>query len=119
MSKSEKYIQDEIRLELSKHGLVFRTNAGSAWGGKYASIPNLGSVILNPQKIELLPKGFSDLLFVVTDGRVAFIECKDDKGTLRPEQEKFLKLMQSYGHKAGVARSADDALKIIGRNSEK
>lgn len=114
MSKSEHRVQDEIRLELSKHGLVFRTNAGSAWGGKYANVPGMGNVILNPQKIELLPKGFSDLLFVGTDGRVAFIECKDDKGTLRPEQEKFLKLMQSYGHRAGIARSVEDALKIIG-----
>jgi hypothetical protein len=114
LSKSEHLIQDEIRLELSKHGLVFRTNAGSAWGGKYTNIPNLGNVVLNPRKIELLPKGFSDLLFVGTDGRVAFIECKDDKGTLRPEQNKFLKLMQSYGHRAGVARSVEDALKIIG-----
>ena len=114
MGKSEHYRQDEIRLELSKYGLVFRTNAGSAWGGKYTNIPNLGNVVLNPRRIELLPKGFSDLLFVGTDGRVAFIECKDDEGTLRPEQEKFLKLMQSYGHRASVARSVEDALKIIG-----
>jgi hypothetical protein len=114
MSKSEHYTQDLIRLELSKHGLVFRTNAGSAWGGKYTNIPNLGNVVINPRKIELLPKGFSDLLFVGTDGRVAFIECKDDKGTLRPEQEKFIKLMQSYGHRAGVARNVREALLIIG-----
>lgn len=113
LKHSEKYIQDEIRLELSKYGLVFRTNAGSAWGGKYTNIPNIGNVVINPRKIELLPKGFSDLLFVGTDGRVAFIECKDDKGTLRPEQEKFIKLMQSYGHRAGVARSVEDAIKII------
>ena len=114
MSKSEHLIQQEIRLVLSQYGLVFRTNAGSAWGGKYVNIHSMGNVILNPKKIELLPQGFSDLLFVGTDGRVAFIECKDDKGTLRPEQEKFLRLMQSYGHRAGVARSVEDALKIIG-----
>lgn len=118
MSKSEHYIQDEIRLALSQFGLVFRTNAGSAWGGKYTNIPNLGNVVLNPRRIELLPKGFSDLLFVGTDGRVAFIECKDDEGTLRPEQDKFLSLMQSYNHRAGVARSAEDALKIIGVNKQ-
>lgn len=114
----EHTIQDLIRLELSKHGLVFRTNAGSAWGGKYANVPHFGNVILNPQKIELLPKGFSDLLFVGTDGRVAFVECKDSKGKLRPEQERFLKLMQSYGHRAGVARSVEDALNIIKGESE-
>lgn len=112
----EHNIQDLIRIELSKYGLVFRTNAGSAWGGKYINIQPYGNVVINPRKIELLPKGFSDLLFVGTDGRVAFIECKDNKGQLRPEQERFLKLMQSYGHRAGVARSVDDALKIIGGN---
>lgn len=107
-------IQDLIRLELSKHGLVFRTNAGSAWGGKYVNVPTYGNIVINPRKIELLPKGFSDLLFVGADGKVAFIECKDNKGKLRPEQEKFLKIVQSYGHRAGVARSPADALKIIG-----
>lgn len=114
----EHKIQDLIRLELSKHGLVFRTNAGSAWGGKYTNIPGLGNVILNPQKIDLLPKGFSDLLFIGPDGTVAFIECKDDKGRLRTEQEKFIDIMRSYGHKAGVARSVEDALKIIGEKHE-
>ena len=114
----EHTIQDLIRVELSKYGLVFRTNAGSAWGGKCVNVPIYGRIIMNPQKIDLLPKGFSDLLFVGSDGRVAFIECKDDKGTLRPEQERFLKVMQSYGHRAGVARSVEDALKIIGVNNE-
>lgn len=109
MTHSEHYIQDMIRLELSKYGLVFRTNAGSAWGGKLVD-----GVVINPRKIELLPKGFSDLLFVGTDGRVAFIECKDAKGKLRPEQERFLKLMQKCGHRSGVARSVADALEIIG-----
>lgn len=114
MSKSEHLRQDEIRIALSKYGLVFRTNAGSAWGGKYINVPFYGNIIIEPRKIDLLPKGFSDLLFVGNDGRVAFIECKDDEGKLRPEQERFLNLMQSYGHRAGVARSVEDALKIIG-----
>ena len=109
----EHTIQDRIRLELSKHGLVFRTNAGSAWGGKCVNVPTYGRIILNPQKIDLLPKGFSDLLFVGPNGKIAFIECKDSKGTLRPEQENFLNLMKSYGYRAGVARSVEDALKII------
>jgi hypothetical protein len=113
LNQSEKTIQDSIRLELSKYGLVFRTNAGSAWGGKLANIQPYGNVVINPRKIELLPKGFSDLLFIGTDGTVAFIECKDDKGKLRPEQERFIATVKSYGHKAGVARSSEEALKII------
>lgn len=119
MVLSENTIQDMICLELSKYGLVFRTNAGSAWGGKLTNISGIGNVIINPQKIKLLPKGFSDLLFVGTDGTVAFIECKDKNGKLRPEQEKFIKIMRSYGHKAGVARSVDDAVEIIKGESKK
>ena len=92
---------------------MFRTNAGSAWGGKYVNVPTYGNIVINPRKIELLPKGFSDLLFVGTDGRVAFIECKGDKGKLRPEQERFLEKQRSYGHRAGVDRSPEEALKII------
>jgi hypothetical protein len=52
------------------------------------------------------------------DKNVSFIECKDDKGKLRPEQERFLRLMQSYGHRAGVARSVEDALAIIGVDTD-
>jgi hypothetical protein len=64
--------------------------------------------------IALCPKGTSDVLFIGPNGTVAFIEIKDDKGRVREEQERFIKLMKAYGHKAGVARSVEDALKIIG-----
>lgn len=114
-TKSERQIQDEIRLEVSKQcpGIILRTNAGQAWAGERVwSNEFNGYVIVNPRPVKLLVKGFSDLLYLGPDG-TAFIECKDDKGRPREEQIKFINLMRTYGYKAGIARSVEDALQII------
>lgn len=68
-------------------------------------------VLINLRAVQGCPPGTADLLFVGKD--VAFIECKDDKGKPLAEQEKFIKIMRSYGHKAGIARSVEDAMEII------
>jgi hypothetical protein len=65
----------------------------------------------------LCPTGTPDLLFIGENGVVAFIEVKDDKGKTRKEQSDFISLVKSYGYRAGVARSVDDALNIIGVSS--
>ena len=114
--KSESRIQNEIRLALSPHGIVLRLNSGKFWQGKRVWSNEFQQyVLIDLRSVQGCPPGTSDLLFI-GDDNVAFIECKDDKGKLRPEQERFLKLMQSYGHRAGTARSVEDALKIIGGN---
>jgi hypothetical protein len=114
MSKSEHRVQDEIRLALSEYGIVLRLNSGKFWQGKRVWSNEFQQyVLIDLRPVQGCPPGTSDLLFIGNDN-TSFIECKDDKGKLRPEQEKFLKLMQSYGHRAGVARSPEDALKIVG-----
>lgn len=114
MSKSEHLIQDEIRLELSKQGIVLRLNSGKFWQGKSVWSNEFNQyVLINLRPIQGCPEGTSDLLFLGENNNVAFIECKDDKGTLRKEQEKFINIMHRYGIKAGVARSVEDALKIV------
>lgn len=120
MSKSEHLIQDEIRLALSQYGVVLRLNSGKFWqGDRVWSNEFKQDVLINLRPVQGLPKGTSDLLFLGENNNVAFIECKDNKGTAREKQEKFINIMHQYGVKAGVARSVADALKIIGRNSEK
>ena len=115
MNKREATIQNEIRLALSQHGIVLRLNSGKAYGGERVWDNRRCAYILTHLKtIALCPKGTSDLMFIGTNGKVAWIECKDAKGKLRPEQEQFLKLMREYGYAAGVARSPEDALRIIG-----
>lgn len=126
MSKSEHRIQDEIRLAVCSETpyLCFRCNAGSAWGGTFCTvledvktdrgfIPKGSKILINPRKIALMPEGFSDLLCFGPDGATAFIEVKDDTGKTREAQERFLALMKSMGFQTGVARSAEDAIKII------
>lgn len=115
MSKSEHRIQDEIRIALSRHGIVLRLNSGKAYGGNRVWDNRRNQYILtNIRPIALCGKGTPDLLFIGENGKVAFIECKDEKGRIRAEQTQFIEVVQKYGYRAGVARSADDALKIIG-----
>lgn len=101
--KSEHEIQNEIRLALSNNDcLVFRTNVGKVQmkDGRWFDTG--------------LPAGFTDLMGVrLSDGKAFFIEVKNEKGKVRPAQERFIKKMMEHGLIAGVARSKEDALNII------
>ncbi len=112
MSKSEHRIQDEIRLALSEYGIVLRLNSGKFWQGKRVWSNEFNQYVLtNLRPVQGCPPGTSDLLFIGSD--IAFIECKDGKGKARTDQEKFINIIHSYGHKAGIARSVEEAKKII------
>ena len=99
---SEHELQNKIRLALSPYAVVFRINVGSGftYDGRYLSTG--------------VPKGYSDLSgFRKGDGKAFFIEVKTPKGRVSKEQKKFLKTMNEYGAITGVARSVDDAIKIL------
>jgi len=95
-------IQNAIRIALSKYGVVIRQNTGNF-------------ELKDGRRIMCGVKGLSDLLFI-GKGYVAFIEVKNATGKVSPEQQSFIKKMQSLGHKAGICRSVDDALKLIGES---
>ena len=115
MSKSEHIIQDEIRLALSQHGIVLRLNSGKFWQGKRVWSNEFNQFILiTLRPVQGCPEGTPDLLFLGENNNIAFIECKDHKGKTREKQEKFIEIMHQYGIKAGIARSVEDALEIIG-----
>lgn len=98
----EKDVQNEIRLALSPYAVVFRANVGyfNTYDGRVVATG--------------LPKGFSDLFGVrKSDGRAFFIEVKNETGRLRPEQKNFLEVMEKVGAIIGVARSGEEAVKII------
>lgn len=42
------------------------------------------------------------------------VECKTNKGRATEEQESFLHMLEQRGALAGIARSVDDAKRIIG-----
>lgn len=114
-NEPESLIQSRIRLALAPHALMFRTNAGEFWQGQRVFSREFNQpVLINLKKVEGLPKGFSDLCGCRrSDGRFVAIECKTATGRVRPEQEQFIAAMQEAHALAGVARSPDDAIKII------
>ncbi|MCQ6344026.1 VRR-NUC domain-containing protein [Bacillus cereus] len=61
-----------------------------------------------------LPKGFSDLFgFRKSDGKMFFLEVKNEKGRLRANQKHFIEMMRKNGAIAGVARSAEEAIELV------
>ena len=99
---TESLIQNQIRVGLSKAGhVVFRANVGKV-------------KMQNGRWFETgVPKGFPDLFGFRPDGRIFFIEVKNETGKLRPEQKIFIEQMKKRGALAGVARSVEDAMEII------
>lgn len=119
MSKSEHRVQDEIRLALSEHGIILRLNSGKFWQGKRVWSNEYNQyVLIDLRPVQGCPEGTSDLLFLGENNNVAFIECKDHKGKAREKQEKFIDIMHGFNIKADVARSVEDALRIIGVTNE-
>lgn len=110
---TEHELQNRIRVALSEHGLVFRTNAGKYWQGKRVYSREFRETVLTEiQAVEGLPEGFPDLLFLDARG-AALIEVKAENGRVREKQQKFINLVQSYGLRAGVARNVEDAIRIV------
>lgn len=98
----EKDIQNAIRLGVNDLAVTFRANVGKLYTDD-------GRMIATG-----LPKGFPDLFgYRKSDGKIIFIEVKTAKGRLSESQEKFLQTVQKDGCIAGVARSVEDARRII------
>lgn len=97
---TETDIQNQIRLALSKYGVVIRLNTGNF-------------ELKDGRHIICGVRGLSDLLFI-GNGKVAFIEVKTPTGRPSPEQLSFIERMQALGHSAGIARSVEDALRLAG-----
>ena len=95
-------IQNSIRAALAPYAVIFRANVGrmETPDGRYFSTG--------------LPVGFSDLFGVrKSDGRAVFIEVKTASGRVSIEQRHFLETMRRNGAIAGIARSTEDAVKLI------
>lgn len=99
---NEQQIQNEIIIAVNRLGhRLWRSNAGKI-------------ITKDNRVIQLFPKGFPDTVgFRKSDGKFIVIEVKTDKGRLRPEQEKFKAFAEKQNILYGIARSVDDAIKII------
>ena len=81
----------------------------------YAAVPNGGSrnaiEATNLKRQGVIP-GAGDWVFTWDLGS-GWIELKTDKGRLNPNQEAFRDTCQRLGVKYEVARSLDDAIRIL------
>lgn len=111
----ESQIVREIKLGLSSEkSFVLRTNAGAFWqGSRVYSKEHKQYVLKDLRKVDGLPAGFPDLIAIGDNGKIAFIETKTSTGKARKEQLKFISRVKSLGHRAGIARSIEDARRIF------
>jgi len=98
---SESNLINDIMREVGRFGAVFRTNAGSI------RLPN-------GKTFHGLPKGFSDILHIRSDGKACFIEAKVKPNKATPEQIAFIDKMRHNGCIGGVVYSAAEALRLCG-----
>ncbi|MEK1377572.1 VRR-NUC domain-containing protein [Limosilactobacillus fermentum] len=103
MAQPEHLIQNQIRLALSANQCtVFRINVGKF------RLPD-GTLFQTG-----VPRGYSDLSgFRWSDGKAFFIEVKTQTGRPRQDQIKFHHMLTSHGIVHGIARSPEDAIKIV------
>lgn len=98
----ESDVQNSIRLALNPYAVIFRTNVGKVKtvDGRWFDTG--------------LPKGHTDLAgFRKSDGKAIYLEIKNEKGRLRDDQKHFINTMQHYPVICGVARSPEEAIKIV------
>jgi len=99
----EQEIQNKIRVAVSSAGCtIFRANVGKVKteDGRWFDAG--------------LPQGFPDLFgFRHSDGKMFFIECKNENGRPRKDQIKFHEFLQRQQMIHGIARSPEDALMIV------
>lgn len=119
---TEHDIQNAIRLKLSEMGyFTERINVGAGYlvpkplmEKIKRAAPSLKSQLAAlPYFTTGAVKGRSDLS-AIKDGKIVFIEVKTETGKPSDEQIKFINQMQErYGCRAGIARSVEDAVRIV------
>jgi hypothetical protein len=100
----EQNILKLIQLAASSHGCVLHRNNVGAY-----KHPAEGYMI----RYGVGGPGGSDLIGWTSDGIFIAIEVKTKTGKASQKQLNFIEQVKKSGGKAGIARSVDDALKII------
>ena len=103
---------------------LWRANAGQAWSGQIVRRTAIAITLSPYHPVRLAPEGFSDLFglqrTLITPelvgrylGVFAGIEVKSETGRLRESQALFLDMLRTMGALHGVARSVEDAGRIL------
>lgn len=118
---TEKHIQAAIRLALGGRDVVlWRNESGSTVP---CTLGELKACLEDPLLLHKLIrrgmlnyglcKGSSDLIGLRRDGRFVALEVKTLRGRHRPEQERYVELVQSFKGLAGFVTSVEEARNII------
>lgn len=100
MKNEETKLQDAIRAELSKAGIVRRNNVGTF-------------LTINGNPINIGLPGEADLTLFQRSGKTIFIEVKTPTGRQSKQQRAFQKRVEELGFKYKIVRSLDDAKNLI------
>lgn len=97
----EQNVQAACLMALSQAGcLVWRQDTG-AYRAKSGALVRYGLCV-----------GSSDIIGLSPDGRFLAVEVKTDTGRATEAQLRFIAAVQAAGGRAGIARSASDAVAI-------
>ena len=124
--KKESNVQNLIRLNVPPNARLFRNNVVRGYQGtpkrhadgttvtlKHARVIDAGfckgsSDLIGFTTVEITPDMVGQKIAVFTA-----VEVKTKKGRPSKEQLNFIKLIRTFGGRAGIARSIEDAQKII------
>ncbi len=105
MKHEESKIQREICVWLQEHGYYFFSCPNEANGR---------SAVQQMQQISIgMRAGVADLIVVLPDGKVLFLEVKTPTGKQSDNQIKFQNRVESLGHRYVIVRSVDDVVIAI------
>ena len=102
MANAETNLQSTIMMALSEDGHTPLRNNTGAYFDKTGRMVRYG----------VGGVGGPDLWVVCKDGMACAIEVKTPKGRASKEQLAFIAWLRSKGGRAGIARSAEDAVRI-------
>lgn len=123
---NESSIQAQILNAMCQAGAyALRVNSGTFWGGKVLAHTGDKLVLQNPTKVMGAPAGTSDIIgcktITITPAMVGkqigvftAVEVKRPGEKPRENQSKYLEVMRRRGAMVGVARSPEDAVRILG-----
>jgi len=104
--RTEANILNDCLVALSAAGcMVFRNNTGAL-----PDRTGSGRIV----KFGLC-NGGSDIIGIALDGRFLAVECKTATGRASPDQLRFIDAVNKAGGRAGIARSAQEAVDIAMR----
>lgn len=123
----ESALMNEIRKAISPYGTYFRANVGTGYTGNEIIRTDGGGVYIPKARPFQtgLPKGFPDVFgltpVMITPGMIGQtlpvftgLEIKTPTGRIRPDQKNMIDFLVGKGAKAGIVRSVDGAINIVG-----